>query len=132
MGLTQDAAITGKVKSAPLMDERVGATGINVNTSVGVVSLEGTIASEVQRELAEDVAYRHRAREVHNLLKSSGEPVGAAAGSEATPVGLGVSTQAGASPAAHPDLEEQAKRALAEDSRLNEHFLAVTVRSHTV
>jgi hyperosmotically inducible protein len=75
MSVVADAALTGKVKAALLLDERIGATGINVNTVDGVVTLEGTVPSAVQRTLAEDIAVLQGAHEVQNRLEVSGEPI---------------------------------------------------------
>jgi hyperosmotically inducible periplasmic protein len=132
VGLIEDAAITARVKTALLMDERIGALGINVNTTDHVVTLEGTVASEVQRRLAEDLAYLHGAREVRNLLEVTSEPIAAAAGPAATRVGSQVTTPAGAPLVDQPELEARVKRALAEDRRVNEHLLSVTAEKNTV
>jgi mycothiol synthase len=130
VGLIEDAAITGKVKAALLMDERIGATGINVNTVDEVVTLEGAVPSEVQRHLAEDLALLHGARAVRNLLEVTGEPIAAAAG--ATGSRVRVTTPPGAPPRQGSDLERMVKRALAEDRRVNEHLLDVQVENETV
>jgi hyperosmotically inducible periplasmic protein len=132
MGLIEDAALTGKVKTALLLDERIGALGINVNTVDRVVTLEGTVPSAIQRELAEEIARLHGAREVHNRLVLSD----VAAATTASPVATGawprVTTPEGAPPSQHPDLERAVRRALAEDRRVNEHLLYVKVENETV
>src|ERR1051326_5251423 len=49
MSTLTDAALTGKIKAALLLDERIGALGINVNTvdgnviQIGIVSLGGNL-----------------------------------------------------------------------------------------
>ena len=74
MGVLEDAILTGKVKAALLLDERIGATGINVNTTDGEVTLEGVVDSEIQRSLAEDMAVLHGAHSVRNVLEVTKEP----------------------------------------------------------
>jgi osmotically-inducible protein OsmY len=132
VGVIEDAGITGRVKTALLMDERIGALGISVNTVDHVVTLEGAVASEVQRQLAEDVAYLHGAREVRNLLAVTGEPIARAPDPAATRLGAAVTTPAGAPLDDQPSLEERVRRALAEDRRVNEHLLSVAVEENTV
>jgi hyperosmotically inducible protein len=132
MSAFEDAALTGKIKAALLMDERIGATGINVNTVNGVVTLEGTVASAVQRELAKDLAVLHGAQEVSNRLEVSGEPIAASM----SPLAAGefgrVTTPEGAPPTDPTDLAADVRRALAEDRRVNEHTLLVQVKNNTV
>ncbi len=132
MGLIEDAALTGKVKTALLLDERIGAMGVNVNTIDQVVTLEGTVPSTIQRDLAEEIARLHGAREVHNRLELSGE----AAAAPISPVATGtlprVTTPVGAPPSQREDLERAVRRALAEDRRVNEHLLVVDVENETV
>ena len=131
MGVLDDAVTTGKVKAALLLDERIGALGINVNTAEGVVSLEGVVDSEVQRRLAEDIASLAGAHDVQNLLEVTGEPLVAHAAAEYVPPGQ-VTTSPGAPPSERADVEEVVRRALAADQRVNEHLLDVHVEQNTV
>jgi hyperosmotically inducible protein len=130
--MIEDAALTGKIKAALLLDERIGALGINVNTVDRMVSLEGTVASAIQRTLAEEIACLQGAREVNNRLEVSGEPIAASSVLVAAQLGRRVTTPEGAPPTHEPDLEESVRRALAEDRRENEHLLVVQVENNTV
>jgi hyperosmotically inducible periplasmic protein len=51
-----DASITTKVKSSLLADSMVGALAIDVDTTEGVVSLNGIVNSEAERMRAVQVA----------------------------------------------------------------------------
>jgi hyperosmotically inducible periplasmic protein len=132
MGVLEDAILTGKLKAALLLDERIGATGINVNTVDGEVTLEGTVDSEVQRSLAEHVADLQGAHSVRNLLEVAGEPITASFGPLADGAFGRVTTPAGAPPSVRANLEEEVRRALAADRRVNEHLLNVEVENSTV
>jgi hyperosmotically inducible protein len=132
VGLIEDAALTGKVKTALLLDERIGAMGINVNTIDQVVTLEGTVTSPIQRELAAEIARLHGAREVHNRLELSERPAPAPTRSVATNSMPRVTTPEGAPPRQRDDLERAVRRALAEDRRVNEHLLDVKIENETV
>lgn len=132
MGVLEDAILTGKVKAALLLDERIGATGINVNTVDGEVILEGTVDSEVQRKLAEDLAVLQGAHSVRNQLEVTGEPIAAPLSSVAEGEFGRVTTPPGAPPSERADLEEEVRRALTDDRRVNEHLLDVHVENNTV
>src|SRR5438067_8421414 len=69
MGVLTDVGLTLKIKTALLADERIHATGIDVDTLGGVVSLRGSVPSAVQRELAEEVAIRNGAENLRNELR---------------------------------------------------------------
>jgi len=53
---TDDAALTGKVKSALIADERTKAHEINVETQHAVVLLAGFVGNSSSRSAAEDIA----------------------------------------------------------------------------
>jgi osmotically-inducible protein OsmY len=132
MNVLADAVLTGKIKAALLLDERVGATGINVNAANGIVTLEGTVDAEVQRRLAVDIAVLNGAHEVRNLLELSGEPLAAPTLGPVASGAFGrVTTSEGAPPSDHPDLEEAVRQALAGDDRVNERLIQVQVENHT-
>jgi osmotically-inducible protein OsmY len=132
MSMIEDVSLTGKVKAALLMDERIGATGINVNTTDGVVTLEGVVASAVQRELAEDMVIRHGAHEVRNRLEVHGGPAAVAIGSLASGAMGRVTASAGAPPSDRAALEDAVRHALAADRRVNEHVLELRVENNEV
>lgn len=50
-----DAALTAKIKSKMVLDDLVKARDINVDTSDGVVTLQGTVHSEKERQRALDL-----------------------------------------------------------------------------
>jgi hyperosmotically inducible periplasmic protein len=132
MGVLEDAILTGKVKAALLLDERIGATGINVNTTDGEVTLEGVVDSEIQRSLAEDMAVLHGAHSVRNVLEVTKEPITPQFGPTAEGELGRVTTPPGAPPSARAPLEAEVRRALAADRRVNEHLLDVKVQNNTV
>jgi hyperosmotically inducible protein len=51
-----DATITGQVKTAFAISKRISAYEINVDTQDGVVTLKGQVPTEIDRELAGDIA----------------------------------------------------------------------------
>jgi osmotically-inducible protein OsmY len=51
-----DARVTGQVKAAFALSKRISAYDIGVETKDGVVTLTGQVPSEIDRELAENVA----------------------------------------------------------------------------
>ena len=133
MPVLGDAVLTGKIKTALLMDERIGATGINVTTVNGVVTLEGTVDSSVQRRLAADVAVLNGAEEVRNLLEVDGEPLAPPAFGPVASGAFGhVTTPEGAPPSERAELQKAVQRALAADQRVNEHLIHVEVVNNTV
>lgn len=52
-----DAALTGRVKTALAANRAVKALGTNVDTTDGKVTLTGTVGSEAEKSLAEQVAH---------------------------------------------------------------------------
>jgi hyperosmotically inducible protein len=52
----QDATITTRVKTALLNDPALGVLRIDVDTSLGVVTLKGTVRSEAEKTRAVDLA----------------------------------------------------------------------------
>jgi hyperosmotically inducible protein len=132
MGVLDDAILTGKVKAALLLDERIGATGINVNTVDGEVTLEGTVDSEIQCSLAEDIAVLKGAHSVRNLLDVTGNANSLTLGPIAEGAFGRVTTPPGAPPTDHADLEEEVRHALAADRRVNARLLDVRVENNTV
>ena len=132
MSMIDDAVLTGKIKTALLTDEFIDAGGINVNTVDRVVTLEGTVPAAVERELAEEVATLHGARDVCNRLEVHGEPVPEPTNPMATGALGRVTTPPGAPLSRRPDLQEAVRHALAEDRRVNEHLLEVQVENNSV
>ncbi len=55
-GAIDNAALTTKVKAALLADELVKGTQINVESSSGVVTLNGTVDSMAHKQKAEQIA----------------------------------------------------------------------------
>jgi hyperosmotically inducible periplasmic protein len=126
MSLLHNAELTLKIKAALIMDERIGAGGINVDTNDGVVTLRGTVPNGALREVAEGTALRNGARQVVNELVLE-NPEGEAAG-VIIPEGFPrVTTSAGAPVIEGPSLTEVVTAALAADHRVNEHLIYVTV-----
>ena len=82
-----NAALTTKVKAALLADEMVKGTQINVDSSNGVVTLNGTVDSSAHMQRAEQVArdVSGVTRVQNNLTASaSGTTTGSTTGSMAT------------------------------------------------
>ncbi|MFN8060210.1 MAG: BON domain-containing protein [Vicinamibacterales bacterium] len=66
----QDAWITMKTKIALMTSEGVSATGLNVDTHAGVVTLHGKVASDPEKKKAEAVAKTiDGVKDVKNLLQ---------------------------------------------------------------
>jgi osmotically-inducible protein OsmY len=55
-GQIQDAWITTKIRSTFILDDRIRARNIDVDTKNGVVTLKGTVATEDARKAAESLA----------------------------------------------------------------------------
>lgn len=71
-----DAALTARVKSRLLMDKNINGLSINVDTNQSAVTLNGTVKSDTERALAEQVARETKGvRLVQNQLRiaSSGD-----------------------------------------------------------
>ncbi|HKQ74342.1 MAG TPA: BON domain-containing protein [Blastocatellia bacterium] len=56
IGGVTDATITGQVKTAFAISKRISAYEINVDTKDGVVTLKGQVPSEIDKQLAGDIA----------------------------------------------------------------------------
>lgn len=52
----EDATITGRIESLFLLNEHLSPFNINTTTSNGVVTLTGSVADDIQKELAADLA----------------------------------------------------------------------------
>lgn len=131
MSLLTDAASTLKIKTALIMDERLGAATVNVDTLDGVTTLRGHIPSAALRELAEGIAAQNGAREIVNELVV--EDLAREPPPTIIPEGFqGVSTPAGAPPSESLDLEATVRAALAGDRRVNAHLIEVQVEDGTV
>lgn len=75
MQTVEDANLTAQVKSQLLWNSEIGGLGIDVDTRGGVVSLSGSVDSEAEAELAEQIARNtNHVRDVENHLKVGGEP----------------------------------------------------------
>lgn len=65
-----DAAITTKIKAALIAEEDLKSTGIDVETSAGVVTLSGAVSSDASVALAENVTRDITGvKDVHNKLE---------------------------------------------------------------
>jgi len=64
----EDAAITTRLESVYGLNPYLGAFGIHVSTRGGVVTLSGRVEDNVQKQLAEDLAYE--ARGVTNVVNN--------------------------------------------------------------
>jgi hyperosmotically inducible protein len=131
MELLHDAELTFKIKAALVMDERIGAGRINVNTVDGVVTLEGDVPNDALREVAEGIAVRQGARRVVNELSAEhpDDPAGTASLTDGLPR---VTAAAGAPVDDRPPLAESVKAALAADRRVNEHLVYVQAKNGAV
>ena len=54
--ISEDAALTARVKTALVRDERVRALDINVDTYLSVVTLKGEVADAAEQRAAESIA----------------------------------------------------------------------------
>ncbi len=52
----ENGALTAKIKSKMALDDTISASGINVDTADGVVTLSGTVRSEAERTRAVQLA----------------------------------------------------------------------------
>ena len=125
MGTLENVALTAKIKGAFILDERIDATGINVDTvGQGEVHLRGRVPSDVQMRLAEDIARLNGAHTVVNELtferdiEVSAEESPAAAGVFGT-----VTTPVGAPETGLKPLDKRVMDALAADPRVNAHLI---------
>jgi hyperosmotically inducible protein len=72
-----DVTITAKVKNALVGDDLVKARNINVDTRRGVVSLNGVVASDAEKDRAASLARQvNGVREVENHLTLSSASTG--------------------------------------------------------
>jgi hypothetical protein len=76
VALTEDAAITGKVKTALISNKTIQAANIDVTTKNKVVYLQGNVASNAQRVLASKIA--HQAAGVGHPIKNALKVMGKA------------------------------------------------------
>jgi osmotically-inducible protein OsmY len=127
MSALENAALTTKIKSVFILDERIDASGINVDTvEQGEVYLRGRVPSDVQARLAEDLARLNGARAVVNELSYDTD---VEVTPEEAPAAAGVYGRITTSPGA-PELdrspvEMRIKDALDADPRVNAHLLKV-------
>jgi osmotically-inducible protein OsmY len=128
MGLAADAALTFRIKAALIADEKIGAGKINVNTSDGVVTLEGSVPYEAIRELAEAVARQRGAHQVVNRLQVE-HPEFHGESAIIPPDAPAVTAEAGAEPVEEPSLLDRIREALCQDARVNEHLAVVRLES---
>jgi hyperosmotically inducible periplasmic protein len=131
MELLHDAELTFKIKAALVMDERIGAGRINVNTVDGVVTLQGAVPNQALRAVAEGVAVRQGARRVVNELALEDRDGQATVASLADGLPR-VTTPAGAPVDDRPPLAESVRAALAADRRVNEHLIYVEAENGAV
>ena len=126
MSLLENIALTTKIKGVFIMDERIDATGIDVDTlGQGEVHLRGRVPNNVQFQLAEDLARLNGAHSVVNELDFD-EVIETTP--DENPVAAGVygqvTTPEGA-PEAGPTLTMRIMDALDADDRVNAHLLRV-------
>jgi len=73
----QDATLTARVKSNLLWNQYTDGTDIDVDTDNGIVTLEGVVASEMERKLAVQIAENTRGvRKVQEALRVDPETAG--------------------------------------------------------
>jgi osmotically-inducible protein OsmY len=126
MGVLMDMGMTLRIKAAMIGDERIKARDIHVNAFDGVVTLDGRVPYPALRQVAEDIARRHGARDVVDHLDVD-------EASFATPSVIipddapRVTTPEGADVVQEPSLEDRIRMALAADPRINEHLIVVRV-----
>jgi osmotically-inducible protein OsmY len=128
MSLLENVALSTKIKGILIMDERIDASGIDVDTvGQGEVHLRGRVPNNVQAKLAEDLARLNGAHSVVNELAYA-DTIEVTA--EENPVAAGafgqVTTSEGA-PDAGPPLELRIRDALAADDRVNAFLLRVEI-----
>jgi osmotically-inducible protein OsmY len=80
-----DKEIERRIREAIADEEHLGSLEIQLRVADGVVVLQGTVDSAMQRSLAEECAVAGGAREVINELEVSGEPIAGAARRRAQP-----------------------------------------------
>jgi hyperosmotically inducible protein len=69
-GTDDDLTTTTRVKTALLNDREIGGARIDVETSKGVVTLSGTVATEAERDKALAITRKVTGvRDVHSALK---------------------------------------------------------------
>ena len=128
MSLLENIALSTKIKGIFIMDERIDAAGIDVDTvGQGEVHLRGRVPTNVQAKLAEDIAGLNGAHSVVNELDFD-EIVETTP--EENPIAAGVfghvTTPEGA-PEGGPPLTQQIMDALDADDRVNGHLLRVEI-----
>jgi osmotically-inducible protein OsmY len=128
MSLLENVALSTKIKGVYILDERVDASGIDVDTvGQGEVHLRGRVPTNVQAKLAEDLARLNGAHSVVNELAYE-ETIEVTA--EESPAAAGVfgqvTTPAGA-PESGPSLKTRIEDALDADDRVNAHLLRVEI-----
>jgi osmotically-inducible protein OsmY len=127
MSVLDNVALTAKIKSAFILDERIDAGGINVDTvGQGEVHLRGRVPSDVQARLAEDIARLNGARSVLNKLAFDEDIEVTAEESPAAAGAYGrVTTPPGAPEMDQSPLMMRIQDALDADPRVNAHLLRV-------
>lgn len=67
-----DATITARIKTAYLFNRHLNSFRINVDTQDGIVTLQGVVKSDIQRDLSVEIAKNaHGVRSVRNELQVS-------------------------------------------------------------
>jgi osmotically-inducible protein OsmY len=131
MSLLADVGLTARIKAALIADERIGARDINVDTSDGVVTLLGRVPEEQLREVADQIALCHGARQVIDYLgieDRTREPVRVRIPADFPRV----LTAKGVAPPARPSLNESVAAAMAADPRVNENLVILRVENGIV
>jgi osmotically-inducible protein OsmY len=130
MDVLSDAMLTARVKTALILDPRIGAGRIDVDTTDGTVTLRGTAPNSAVVQLAEAVARGSGADRVVNKLVID-SPV---AGQPETFIPSdfpGVTTPEGAPPGPSVSLEAAVEAALAADRRVNAYLVHVRIEDGT-
>jgi osmotically-inducible protein OsmY len=123
-GFLDNALSTARIK-AELLTE-LGADGVNVDSSRGVVTLRGTVPYADFREAAEQIAHRQGARKVINELTV--DPASPKRPATATNGFAGVTTSEGAPEVmTQLPLAEQVRAAFDADPRMNAYVAVVRV-----
>lgn len=126
MGTLENVALSTKLKAIYMMDERIDAGGIDVDT-IGQfeVHLRGRVPSDVQAKLAEDIAKLNGAHSVVNELAYDRDIEITADVSPAAAGVYGRVTTSEGGPETGLPVVLRVQDALAADDRVNAHLLKV-------
>lgn len=124
-GVLANAALTMRIKS-DLITELDG-TEINVDSTNGVVTLQGDVPYPDFREQAEQVARRGGAHQVVNELKVIAIPGSAQADMYFTGMPAVTTPEGAPAVAPHEPLEQLVREAMEDDKRVNSYLLRIRI-----